>query len=189
MVVAHEYAHAIDCALAEGDGYFSDLNQEIQVAFRDATSFVTPHARIGVDECLAEGMRAMVEVNDNRSPYSRVSRARLSRIDPALYGILARLFDAPGAVAETPAAPRARQHPKARRLRRSAVAIPCRSGDAMGDLKQACPTIDDVQGAIDKLGREDRAMLRPWILARYDVRGERARGFVGPERDAPSDDD
>lgn len=27
------------------------------------------------------------------------------------------------------------------------------------------------QAAIAKLPREDRAMLRPWLLARYDVRG------------------
>jgi hypothetical protein len=35
----------------------------------------------------------------------------------------------------------------------------------------------EVQAAIDKLRREDRAMLRPWILARYDVRGYAARGY------------
>jgi hypothetical protein len=52
----------------------------------------------------------------------------------------------------------------------------------MGDLEQTPPTIDEEQAAIDRLGREDRAMLRPWILARYDVRGERARGFAGTPR-------
>jgi len=35
------------------------------------------------------------------------------------------------------------------------------------------PTLDDVKAAIDRLRREDRAMLRPWILARC---------FAGPER-------
>jgi len=59
----------------------------------------------------------------------------------------------------------------------------------MGDLEQAHPTIDEVQAAIDNLGREDRAMLRPWILARYDVRGERALGFVGPVRDSRTSGD
>ncbi len=44
------------------------------------------------------------------------------------------------------------------------------------------PTLDEVKVAIDRLRREDRAMLRPWILARYDVRGYEARGFAGPER-------
>ena len=36
----------------------------------------------------------------------------------------------------------------------------------------------EVQRQIELLDREDRAMLRPWILARYDVRGYRATGVV-----------
>jgi hypothetical protein len=39
-------------------------------------------------------------------------------------------------------------------------------------------TLEQVKAEIDRLGREDRAMLRPLILARYEVRGERQRGFV-----------
>jgi hypothetical protein len=35
----------------------------------------------------------------------------------------------------------------------------------------------EVQQMIEKLSREDRALLRPWILARYDVRGYRAIGY------------
>ena len=42
------------------------------------------------------------------------------------------------------------------------------------------PTLHEIQRAIEKLGREDRAMLRPWILARYDVRGYRAAGLARP---------
>jgi hypothetical protein len=42
------------------------------------------------------------------------------------------------------------------------------------------PTLRDIQRAIERLGREDRAMLRPWILARYDVRGYRAVGYARP---------
>jgi hypothetical protein len=34
--------------------------------------------------------------------------------------------------------------------------------------------LHEVQRLIERLDREDRAMLRPWILARYDVRGYRA---------------
>ena len=34
-------------------------------------------------------------------------------------------------------------------------------------------TLADVQRAIERLAREDRAMLRPWLLARFDVRGYR----------------
>ena len=44
----------------------------------------------------------------------------------------------------------------------------------------AAPNLHDVQRQIERLDREDRAMLRPWILARYDVRGYRATGVVRP---------
>jgi len=40
--------------------------------------------------------------------------------------------------------------------------------------------LHDVQRSIERLEREDRAMLRPWILARYDVRGYRAASTVRP---------
>jgi len=40
------------------------------------------------------------------------------------------------------------------------------------------PNLHDVQRQIERLDREDRAMLRPWILARYDVRGYRTTGVV-----------
>ncbi|HYW53939.1 MAG TPA: hypothetical protein VE826_08215 [Dongiaceae bacterium] len=43
--------------------------------------------------------------------------------------------------------------------------------------------LHDVQRQIERLDRQDRAMLRPWILARYDVRGYRATGVV---RTAPA---
>lgn len=33
------------------------------------------------------------------------------------------------------------------------------------------PTLEAVKALIDRLDREDRAMLRPWILARYEVDG------------------
>ena len=42
------------------------------------------------------------------------------------------------------------------------------------------PTLHEIQRAIERLGREDRAMLRPWILAHYDVRGYRAAGYGRP---------
>lgn len=38
--------------------------------------------------------------------------------------------------------------------------------------------LHEVQRQIERLDREDRAMLRPWILARYDVRGYRTTGMV-----------
>jgi hypothetical protein len=40
--------------------------------------------------------------------------------------------------------------------------------------------LHEVQRQIERLEREDRAMLRPWILARYDVRGYRAASTLRP---------
>jgi hypothetical protein len=48
------------------------------------------------------------------------------------------------------------------------------------DLAAVPPSLHEVQRQIERLDREDRAMLRPWILARYDVRGYRATGVVRP---------
>jgi len=33
------------------------------------------------------------------------------------------------------------------------------------------PTLDDVKAMIARLPPKDRAKLRPWLLARYDVQG------------------
>jgi len=44
------------------------------------------------------------------------------------------------------------------------------------------PTLEDVKAAIALLPREDRANLRPWILARYDVQGYRVHGYVEQAR-------
>lgn len=43
-------------------------------------------------------------------------------------------------------------------------------------------TLEEVQRAIERLGREDRASLRPWILARYDVRGYCSASTFGPAK-------
>jgi hypothetical protein len=53
------------------------------------------------------------------------------------------------------------------------------------DLATIPPSLHEVQRQIERLEREDRAMLRPWILARYDVRGYRTTGVVRPAADAP----
>lgn len=33
------------------------------------------------------------------------------------------------------------------------------------------PTLDEIKSLIAKMSASDRAMLRPWILARFDVQG------------------
>ena len=53
------------------------------------------------------------------------------------------------------------------------------------DPAAVAPSLHEVQRQIERLDREDRAMLRPWILARYDVRGYRTTGVVRPAEPAP----
>jgi hypothetical protein len=47
-------------------------------------------------------------------------------------------------------------------------------------------SLEEVQRAIERLPREDRATLRPWILARFDVRGYPASGVVRSPEARPS---
>src|ERR1700680_5198627 len=56
MTVAHEYAHALDCALG-GGVYLSGIDPRVRLAFAEARAFVTPYAASGLDEYFAEGMR------------------------------------------------------------------------------------------------------------------------------------
>ena len=46
-------------------------------------------------------------------------------------------------------------------------------------------SLEQVQRDIERLPREDRATLRPWILARFDVRGYPASGVVRPPEARP----
>ncbi len=91
MTVAHEFAHALDCALG-GGVYLSSVDPRVRRAFRSARGFVTPYAASGLDEYFAESVRAWVEANDPRSPWPRATRARLRELDPAMCAILESLF-------------------------------------------------------------------------------------------------
>lgn len=91
MTVAHEFAHALDCALG-GGVYLSGVDPRIRRAFRGARGFVTPYAASGLDEYFAECLRAWVEANDPRSPWPRATRARLRELDPPMCAILESLF-------------------------------------------------------------------------------------------------
>jgi hypothetical protein len=91
MTVAHEFAHALDCALGGGI-YLSGVDPRIRSAFERATAFVTPYAASGLDEYFAEAMRAWVEANDPQSLWPRATRARLLAIDPAIGEVLTGLF-------------------------------------------------------------------------------------------------
>jgi len=92
MTVAHEFGHALDCAL--GDGlYRSGYDADVRAAFAAARSFVTPYAATGLDEYFAESVRAFVGVNDRRSVWPRATRDRLAGLDPAMHAFVARLFE------------------------------------------------------------------------------------------------
>jgi hypothetical protein len=112
MTVAHEFGHALDCALG-GGVYRSSIDPHLRALFAAATGFVTPYAATATDEYFAECIRAYVEANDPQSFWPRATRARLRRIDPAMSGYIERLFQS---AFSTP--PPIEANPKARTLTR-----------------------------------------------------------------------
>ncbi len=91
MTVAHEFGHALDCALG-GGVYRSGIDPQVRALFAKATSFITPYAATGVDEYFAESLRAYVEANDPASPWPRATRARLRYGDPGMHAFVELLF-------------------------------------------------------------------------------------------------
>jgi hypothetical protein len=91
MTVAHEFAHALDCALGGGI-YLSSVDPRIRRAFERATAFITPYAASALDEYFAESLRAWVNANDPQSLWPRATRIRLKAIDPAMAAYVAALF-------------------------------------------------------------------------------------------------
>lgn len=91
MTVAHEFGHALDCALGGGI-YRSSIDPSLRRLFASATGYVTPYAATGADEYFAECVRAYVEANDPASFWPRATRARLRRVDPGMYAYVECLF-------------------------------------------------------------------------------------------------
>lgn len=91
MTVSHELGHAIDCALGEGV-YLSSIDPQIRDCFVAARSFITPYAATGLDEYMAEAIRAYVDCNDPASAWPPATRDRLRSIDPGMHSILQQLF-------------------------------------------------------------------------------------------------
>ncbi len=91
MTVAHEFGHALDCALGEGV-YRSGIDPQIRRLFINARRFITPYAASGIDEYFAEALRAYVEANDPASHWPRATKERLAAIDPELFTYVERLF-------------------------------------------------------------------------------------------------
>ncbi|HTV74653.1 MAG TPA: hypothetical protein VME66_13235 [Candidatus Acidoferrales bacterium] len=100
MTVAHEFGHALDCALG-GGVYRSGYDLRIRAAFNAARSFVTPYAASGLDEYFAESMRAYAGVNDSHSLWPKATRERLALVDPAMFGYLSELFQSVFCMHET----------------------------------------------------------------------------------------
>lgn len=91
MTVAHEFGHALDCALG-GGVYRSGVDPRIRTLFSQATAFVTPYAATGIDEYFAECLRAYVDGNDSASVWPRATPARLQHVDPGMYAFVRHLF-------------------------------------------------------------------------------------------------
>ncbi len=91
MTVAHEFGHALDCALG-GGVYHSGIDPELRRLFANATQFITPYAATGIDEYFAEALRAFVEINDVTSHWPRATKIRLRNVDPQLYDYVECLF-------------------------------------------------------------------------------------------------
>jgi hypothetical protein len=91
MTVAHEFGHALDCALG-GGVYRSGIDPAMRRLFAQARAFVTPYAATGIDEYFAEALRAYVEVNDPTSHWPRATKARLRKVDPLLYEYVEKVF-------------------------------------------------------------------------------------------------
>ena len=91
MTVAHEFGHALDCALGGGT-YRSSVDPAIRHAYARAKAFVTPYAASGIDEYFAESIRAHIGANDPGSPWPKATRERLRQVDPEIARIIQKLL-------------------------------------------------------------------------------------------------
>lgn len=99
MTVAHEFGHALDCALG-GGVYRSGICPRLRRLYGAATRFVTPYAATSIDEYFAESVRAYVEINDPASAWPKATRARLRGLDPEMHAYVAEIFACGFAVQE-----------------------------------------------------------------------------------------
>lgn len=91
MTLAHEFAHALDCALG-GGVYLSGIDPRFRRAFTKADRFVTPYAASACDEFFAECVRAFVEVNDAGSLWPAVSKQSLRAKNPDMFELIEKTF-------------------------------------------------------------------------------------------------
>jgi hypothetical protein len=98
MAIAHEFGHALDCALG-GGLYLSGYDSEIRQAFLATKHFVTPYAASGLDEYFAECYRAYIEINEPSSPWPQVTREGLALHAPQMSALFDREIGQAGRVA------------------------------------------------------------------------------------------
>ena len=80
MTIGHEVAHAIDCTLG-GGVYRSGFDPFIRAAYAAARAFETPYAATGLDEYLAESVRAYAGVfNHAVSPWPAANARALADV-------------------------------------------------------------------------------------------------------------
>jgi antirestriction protein ArdC/single-stranded DNA-binding protein len=91
MTIAHEFGHAVDCALGDGI-YKSSIDPDMRAEFDKAPGFVTPYAQTGKDEWFAEGFRSFLNANDEHSHWPKVSPERLKRFAPKLFSFFEQTF-------------------------------------------------------------------------------------------------
>ena len=75
MTVAHEFGHALDCALG-GGVYRSGIDPQVRGLFANATAFVTPYAATGVDG-ISPSRCARSSKRTTRRRRGRARRARV----------------------------------------------------------------------------------------------------------------
>jgi hypothetical protein len=93
MTAAHEFAHALDAALAaRARSYYSFESEELRYYFSTATGYVNEYAASGLDEYFAESIRAYVEVNDPACAWLPLTRQDLFLRDPRMFALVDRLF-------------------------------------------------------------------------------------------------
>lgn len=92
MTAAHEFAHALDCALGNGT-YRSGCDPELRRLFSEAAHFVTPYQASGLDEFFAEAVRAFIDdCNDPGSSWPQATPARLQALQPEVYAHVERII-------------------------------------------------------------------------------------------------
>jgi len=92
MTVAHEFGHALDCALG-GGVYRSSIDPQVRALFAGAQTFVTPYGRNRRRRVLRRIAARVRRGQRLRLPWPRATRARLRHGDPGMHDYVEMLFE------------------------------------------------------------------------------------------------